>query len=143
MSFSLHLPLIMSRKEQEYINKFGIKYNKFWLNWAITICFGFYRIYSCGNVVGVIIVLILFFPYLFLSLISHSLLNRHHCYSYKLFPINQAAAYYYHGLILDEGNTKKSHSMAVAALQAADEFLKESKKASESFNATLPTSRFI
>ncbi|XP_039133081.1 uncharacterized protein LOC120270128 isoform X1 [Dioscorea cayenensis subsp. rotundata] len=53
----------------------------------------------------------------------------------------KAAAYYYHGLILDEGNTKKSHSMAVAALQAADEFLKESKKASESFNATLPTSR--
>ncbi|KAH7689976.1 BRO1 domain-containing protein [Dioscorea alata] len=53
----------------------------------------------------------------------------------------KAAAYYYHGLILDEGNTKKSHSMAVGALQAADEFLKESKKASESFNATLPTSR--
>ncbi|KAH7689978.1 BRO1 domain-containing protein [Dioscorea alata] len=54
---------------------------------------------------------------------------------------DEAAAYYYHGLILDEGNTKKSHSMAVGALQAADEFLKESKKASESFNATLPTSR--
>ncbi|KAJ0967248.1 hypothetical protein J5N97_024165 [Dioscorea zingiberensis] len=53
----------------------------------------------------------------------------------------KAAAYYYHGLILDEGNTEKSHSMAVAALQAADEFLKESKKASESFNITLPTSR--
>ncbi|KAK6921335.1 hypothetical protein RJ641_015013 [Dillenia turbinata] len=37
----------------------------------------------------------------------------------------KAAAYYYHGLILDEGNTEKSHGMAVAALQAADELLKE------------------
>ncbi|CAA7019171.1 unnamed protein product [Microthlaspi erraticum] len=35
-------------------------------------------------------------------------------------------------LILDEGNTEKSHGMAVAALQAADECFKESKKASES-----------
>lgn len=54
----------------------------------------------------------------------------------------QAAAYYYHGLILDEGNTEKSHGMAVAALQAADELLKESKKACEAFNAASPTSRF-
>ncbi|KAF2592388.1 hypothetical protein F2Q70_00045365 [Brassica cretica] len=53
----------------------------------------------------------------------------------------KAAAYYYHGLILDEGNTEKSHGMAVAALQAADECFKESKKASEAFNASSPTSR--
>ena len=53
----------------------------------------------------------------------------------------QAAAYYYHGLILDEGNTEKSHGMAVAALQAADEYLKESKKACEVFNAAYPLSR--
>ncbi|CAD5317089.1 unnamed protein product [Arabidopsis thaliana] len=53
----------------------------------------------------------------------------------------KAAAYYYHGLILDEGNTEKSHGMAVAALQAADECLKESKKASEAFNTSSPTSR--
>lgn len=53
----------------------------------------------------------------------------------------KAAAYYYHGLILDEGNTEKSHGLAVAALQAADEFLKESKKACEVFNATIPLSR--
>ncbi|GAV77796.1 BRO1 domain-containing protein [Cephalotus follicularis] len=53
----------------------------------------------------------------------------------------RAAAYYYHGLILDEGNTEKSHGMAVAALQAADEYFKESKKASEAFNAALPLSR--
>ncbi|KZV32792.1 hypothetical protein F511_23704 [Dorcoceras hygrometricum] len=53
----------------------------------------------------------------------------------------KAAAYYYHGLILDEGNTEKSHGMAVAALQAADEYLKESKKAAEAFNASAPVSR--
>ena len=57
--------------------------------------------------------------------------------------LDQAAAYYYHGLILDEGNTEKSHGMAVAALQAADECFKESKKASEAFNASSPTSRYI
>ncbi|KAF0893452.1 hypothetical protein E2562_025249 [Oryza meyeriana var. granulata] len=53
----------------------------------------------------------------------------------------KAAAYYFHGLILDEGNTEKSHGMAVAALQASEEFLKESKRASEAFHATPPTSR--
>lgn len=53
----------------------------------------------------------------------------------------KAAAYYYHGLILDEGNTEKSHGMAVAALQAADEFLKESKKTSDAFNTAPPLSR--
>ncbi|XP_068639782.1 uncharacterized protein [Aristolochia californica] len=53
----------------------------------------------------------------------------------------KAAAYYYHGLILDEGNTEQSHSMAVAALQAADEFLKESRRACEAFNSAPPTSK--
>ncbi|OVA10736.1 BRO1 domain [Macleaya cordata] len=53
----------------------------------------------------------------------------------------KAAAYYYHGLILDEGNTEKSHGMAVAALQAAEEFLKESKKVCEAFNTSPPISR--
>ncbi|KAK7841513.1 hypothetical protein CFP56_015369 [Quercus suber] len=33
----------------------------------------------------------------------------------------KAAAYYYHGLILDEGKTERFHIMAVAALQAADQ----------------------
>lgn len=72
------------------------------------------------------------------------------CFSVSLFLFSviisfvlssQAAAYYYHGLILDEGNTEKSHGMAVAALQAADEFLKESKKASDAFNTVPPLSR--
>ncbi|CAL1369097.1 unnamed protein product [Linum trigynum] len=53
----------------------------------------------------------------------------------------RAGAYYYHGLILDEGNTEKSHGMAVAALQAADEYFKESKRSCEAFNSATPTSR--
>ncbi|PON53612.1 BRO1 domain containing protein [Trema orientale] len=53
----------------------------------------------------------------------------------------KAGAYYYHGLILDEGNTEKSHGMAVAALQAADEYFKESKKTCEAFNSAPPLSR--
>ncbi|KAI3746151.1 hypothetical protein L6452_08574 [Arctium lappa] len=53
----------------------------------------------------------------------------------------KAGAYYYHGLILDEGNTEKSHGMAVSALQAADEYLKESKRACEAFSTAVPLSR--
>uniref|UniRef100_A0A1D1Y1C4 DNA-directed RNA polymerase subunit beta n=1 Tax=Anthurium amnicola TaxID=1678845 RepID=A0A1D1Y1C4_9ARAE len=53
----------------------------------------------------------------------------------------KAAAYYYHGLILDEGNTEKSHGLAAAALQAAEEFLKESKRACVAFNSEPPISR--
>ncbi|XP_062220820.1 uncharacterized protein LOC133920158 isoform X3 [Phragmites australis] len=53
----------------------------------------------------------------------------------------KAAAYYYHGLILDEGNTEKSHKMAVAALQSAEEFLRESKDVCETFHAAPPVSR--
>ncbi|RZC28746.1 hypothetical protein D0Y65_000637 [Glycine soja] len=40
----------------------------------------------------------------------------------------KAATYYYHGLILDEGNTEKSHGMVVVALQAANEYFKEKNK---------------
>ncbi|XVF44610.1 hypothetical protein PTKIN_Ptkin02bG0138100 [Pterospermum kingtungense] len=51
----------------------------------------------------------------------------------------KAVAYYLHGLILEEGNT--SAEIAAAALQAAEEYLKESKKACESFHTTPPLSR--
>lgn len=53
----------------------------------------------------------------------------------------KAAAYYYHGLILDEGSTEKSHGMAAASLQASEEFLEESKRTCESFSTTPPVSR--
>lgn len=56
--------------------------------------------------------------------------------------ICQVAAYYYHGLILEEGNSERSHAMAATALQAADEFLRESKKACEAFNEAPPLSRW-
>ncbi|CAN6551346.1 unnamed protein product [Malus baccata var. baccata] len=55
----------------------------------------------------------------------------------------KAAAYFHHGLILDKGNTEKFHGMAVAALQAADEYFKESKKACEAFNAAPPLSKIM
>lgn len=53
----------------------------------------------------------------------------------------KAAAYYYHGLILDEGNIENSHGMAGAALQAADECLRESKAVCVVFHSTSPVSR--
>ncbi|CAN6232599.1 unnamed protein product [Urochloa humidicola] len=53
----------------------------------------------------------------------------------------KAAAYYFHGLILDEGETEKAQEMAIAALQASEEFLNESKRASEVFHAAAPASR--
>lgn len=53
----------------------------------------------------------------------------------------KAAAYYYHGLILDEGNSEKSHRTAAAALQTAEESLKESRAVCEAFHAASPVSR--
>lgn len=58
------------------------------------------------------------------------------------FP-GQAAAYYFHGLILDEGETRKSQEMAIAALQASEEFLNESKRASNAFHTAPPASRSL
>ncbi|OEL14367.1 hypothetical protein BAE44_0024614, partial [Dichanthelium oligosanthes] len=53
----------------------------------------------------------------------------------------KAAAYYFHGLILDEGDTEKYQEKAIAALQASEEFLNESKRASEAFHSAPPASR--
>ncbi|KAG1361221.1 Vacuolar protein-sorting protein BRO1 [Cocos nucifera] len=66
--------------------------------------------------------------------------RKHHLFIKWKYAEAKAAAYFYHGLILDEGNTEKSHGMAIAALQAAEEFLKESKRACEAFNAVPPAS---
>ncbi|KAF1886270.1 hypothetical protein Lal_00045500 [Lupinus albus] len=67
--------------------------------------------------------------------------EKHHLFVKWKYVEAKAAAYYYHGLILDEGNTEKAHGMAVAALQVADEYFKESKKLCEVFNASPPLSR--
>ncbi|KAF2312314.1 hypothetical protein GH714_034181 [Hevea brasiliensis] len=53
----------------------------------------------------------------------------------------KAAAYYYHGSILDEGNTETCKETAIAAQQAAEVLCKESNKACESFHMTPPVSR--
>lgn len=67
--------------------------------------------------------------------------EKHQLYVKWKYDEAQAAAYYYHGLILDEGNTEKSHLMAVSALRAAEEFLKENKKECEAFHTTPPISK--
>eukprot|EP00252_Welwitschia_mirabilis_P009484 TRINITY_DN2210_c0_g1_i4.p1 TRINITY_DN2210_c0_g1~~TRINITY_DN2210_c0_g1_i4.p1 ORF type:complete len:441 (+),score=120.53 TRINITY_DN2210_c0_g1_i4:346-1668(+) len=53
----------------------------------------------------------------------------------------KAAAYYFHGLILDEGGGENSHAEAVACLRAAEQFLKESKKACSDFSKAAPETR--
>uniref|UniRef100_N1R572 Uncharacterized protein n=1 Tax=Aegilops tauschii TaxID=37682 RepID=N1R572_AEGTA len=50
----------------------------------------------------------------------------------------KAAAYYYHVLILDESNTEKSQRAAVAALQSAEESLRESRAVCEAFHSASP-----
>ncbi|KDP40468.1 hypothetical protein JCGZ_24467 [Jatropha curcas] len=53
----------------------------------------------------------------------------------------KAAAYYYHGLIIEEGITEGSTEMAVAAQQAAQMLWHGSRKACESFHRNPPVSR--
>ncbi|XP_054802633.1 uncharacterized protein LOC129306200 isoform X2 [Prosopis cineraria] len=53
----------------------------------------------------------------------------------------KAAAYYYHGLILDKGNEPTSYIGAVSCFLAADELLAESKKACLSFCLATPVTR--
>ncbi|KAK7377590.1 hypothetical protein VNO80_03018 [Phaseolus coccineus] len=53
----------------------------------------------------------------------------------------KAAAYYYHGLILDKGNEPNSPIGAVSCFLAAEELLSESKKASLSFCLAAPVTR--
>ncbi|KAJ3680314.1 hypothetical protein LUZ60_016592 [Juncus effusus] len=67
--------------------------------------------------------------------------KKHQFFIKWKFAESKAAAYYFHGLILDEGNTEKSHRMAVAALQASEEFLRESKRGCDTFHSSTPTSR--
>ncbi|KAJ1702091.1 hypothetical protein LUZ63_001870 [Rhynchospora breviuscula] len=67
--------------------------------------------------------------------------KKHQLFVKWKFLESKAAAYYFHGLILDEGNTEKSHRAAAAALHASEEFLRESKKASDALHSTSPTSR--
>ncbi|KAG8656018.1 hypothetical protein MANES_04G090920v8 [Manihot esculenta] len=53
----------------------------------------------------------------------------------------KAAAYYYHGLILDKGNEPACHVSSVCCFLAAEELLTESKKAGLSFCLAAPVTR--
>ena len=54
----------------------------------------------------------------------------------------QAAAYYFHGLILDEGYEANSHAEALSCLKAAHAHLKESQRARTDFGNTEPFSQY-
>ncbi|KAK4845746.1 hypothetical protein QYF36_008648 [Acer negundo] len=54
---------------------------------------------------------------------------------------SKAAAYYYHGLILDKGNEPSCHVSAVCCFLAAEELLCESKKACLTFCLAAPITR--
>lgn len=53
----------------------------------------------------------------------------------------KATAYYFHGLILDEGSDKDRHEKAAICLQLAETYLYESKKFCAEFCATSPSTR--
>ncbi|XP_057982604.1 uncharacterized protein LOC131167747 [Malania oleifera] len=53
----------------------------------------------------------------------------------------KAAAYYYHGLILDKGNEPSCHISAVCCFLAAEEFLADSKKVCLGFCLAPPVTR--
>lgn len=53
----------------------------------------------------------------------------------------KAAAYYYHGLIVDKGNEPLSHTNAICCFRAAEDLLLETKKACLSFCLAAPVSR--
>ncbi|XP_020246818.1 uncharacterized protein LOC109824600 isoform X1 [Asparagus officinalis] len=53
----------------------------------------------------------------------------------------KAAAYYYHGLVLDKGSAPSDHVSAVCCLFAAEELLRDGKKACLSFCLAAPVTR--
>ena len=55
----------------------------------------------------------------------------------------QAAAYYYHGLILDKGSEPSCHVSGVCCFLAAEGLLLESKKACLSFCLASPVTRLV
>ena len=57
--------------------------------------------------------------------------------------LHQAAAYYYHGLILDKGSEPSCHVSAVCCFLAAEELLLESKRACLSFCLASPVTRLV
>lgn len=54
----------------------------------------------------------------------------------------QAAAYYFHGLMVEKGNEPSCHVSAVCCFLAAEEILSESKKACFTFCLAAPVTRY-
>ncbi|GAA0151013.1 hypothetical protein LIER_09826 [Lithospermum erythrorhizon] len=67
--------------------------------------------------------------------------KKHICFIKWKYIEAKAAAYYYHGLILDKGNEPLSHVTALGCFLAAEEILAESKKACLSFCLADPVTR--
>jgi len=57
--------------------------------------------------------------------------------------VSQAAAYYYHGLVLDKGTAPTDHVGAVYCLFASEELLRDSKRACLSFCLASPVTRCL
>lgn len=67
--------------------------------------------------------------------------KKHLCFIKWKFLEAKAAAYYYHGLILDKGTEPACHVSAVCCFLAAGGLLSESKKACLTFCLTAPVTR--
>ncbi|KAJ8771976.1 hypothetical protein K2173_027153 [Erythroxylum novogranatense] len=72
---------------------------------------------------------------------NHEWGKKHLWFTKQKFLEAKAAAYYYHGLILDKGSEPASHVSAVCCFLAAEELLSESKKAGLSFCLAAPVTR--
>ncbi|XP_044502112.1 uncharacterized protein LOC123223103 isoform X2 [Mangifera indica] len=72
---------------------------------------------------------------------NHSHGKKHMWFIKWKFLESKAAAYYYHGLILDKGDEPSCHVSAVCCFLAAEELLTESKKACLSFCLAAPITR--
>lgn len=67
--------------------------------------------------------------------------QKHHLFIKWKYAEAKAAAYYYHGLILDESTEENVHAKAVSCFHAAEQFLKESKTACINFCLAAPVTR--
>lgn len=75
------------------------------------------------------------------SINSNNNLKKHSAFIKWKYLEAKAAAYYYHGLIIDKGSEPECHVSAVCCFLAAEDILSESKKACLSFSLVSPVTR--
>ncbi|XP_017975101.1 PREDICTED: BRO1 domain-containing protein BROX homolog isoform X2 [Theobroma cacao] len=75
--------------------------------------------------------------------LGHGYGKKHTWFIKWKFLESKAAAYYYHGLVLDKSNEPTCHISAVCCFLAAQELLVESKKACISFCLSAPVTRLV